>query len=252
VGQGDHIGSYDTLTLAETARSGAYGDNCGRELAVTGAKRWHTTTYAYNQNDCGIARTYLDSFVNGANVRTNWNTAGKQLPATGPGAPNRLFMGEARNANATDPFLTSFDTTGDNPVRGDARRFADAAGNGALDLKDLAISADGARTIAVDVAKAPTALALTAPEEASMSTGVEITGRLTAQGRPLPAGVTLSVERADRLGTGSLSSVPVAADGTFTVRDLPRARRDVTYTVSYGGDALHSGSTASATVYVRR
>jgi hypothetical protein len=470
VGQREGVFAYDTLTLQETGRTAAHQDSCGRELAVTGTKRWHTTTPASNDSYCDQNRTDLDSVVGGVHVRTNWNAAGKLLLATGDGAAGRLFMGQAKGPVSPDPFLTSFDTTGDTPVRGDSRRFADAEGNGALDLKDLAVSADGARlavadaaygtrlldsgdlsdtgtayqplpagatssavaisgdgtyvargasatgstpdlliqpadpangttamefvfegdldgdrivprglewsrdgsrlfavttnangnafwlhivrppaaqydsrfggsltqtpsqavvgeplgirgrleldgpaptdpvrvtavrttadgtrtlaaadvaadgtftvldvpdavgsatytvsylgdithrpaqdvTIAVDVAKAPTALALTAPEEASMSTGVEITGRLTVQGRPLPAGVTLSVERTDRLGTGSLSSVPVAADGTFTVRDLPRARRDVTYTVSYGGDALHSGSTASATVHVRR
>ncbi|MEU0086503.1 Ig-like domain repeat protein [Streptomyces sp. NPDC006274] len=470
VGQREGVFAYDTLTLQETGRTAAHQDSCGRELAVTGTKRWHTTTPASNDSYCDQNRTDLDSVVGGVHVRTNWNAAGKLLLSTGDGAAGRLFMGQAKGPVSPDPFLTSFDTTGDNPVRGDSRRFADAEGNGALDLKDLAVSADGARlavadaaygtrllnsgdlsdtgtayqplpagatssavafggdgtyvargasatgstpdlliqpadpangttamefafegdldgdrivprglewskdgsrlfavttnahgnafwlhivrppaaqydsrfagsltqtpsqavvgeplgirgrleldgpaptdpvrvsavrttadgtrtlaaadvaadgtftvldvpdavgsatytvsylgdithrpaqdvTIAVDVAKAPTALALTAPEEASMSTGVEITGRLTAQGRPLPAGVTLSVERTDRLGTGSLSAVPVAADGTFTVRDLPRARRDVTYTVSYGGDDLHSGSTASATVHVRR
>lgn len=144
MGLSTYIGSYETLTLKETALIGAYSDTCGRELAVTGTKRWHTATYAANQNDCGIARTNLDSVVDGALVHTHWDTAGKQLLATGPGAPDRLFMGEAKNANATDPFLASFDTTGDNPVRGASRRFADAEGKGALDLKDLAVSADGA------------------------------------------------------------------------------------------------------------
>ncbi|MFI2372859.1 hypothetical protein [Streptomyces sp. NPDC018833] len=43
-------------------------------------------------------------------------------------------------------------------------------------------------SITVDVARAPTSIALTAPQEASMSGAVEITGRLTAQGRALPAG----------------------------------------------------------------
>jgi hypothetical protein len=470
VGQRDQIVAYDPETLAETGRTPAYTDTCQRDLAVSGTKQWYTTVNAYSDFYCDRERTDLDSVVNGAATRTNWNAAGKLLLATGDGAANRLFMGQAKGPAATDPFLTSFDTSGATPVRGDSRRFADAEGKGALDLKDIAVSADGKRlavadaahgtrllnsgdlsdaaqgyqplpagatssavafsgdgtyvargaaaagstpdlliqpadpangttamefafegdldgsrvvprglewskdgsrlfavttnavgnafwlhivrppaaqydsrfagsltqtpsqavvgeplgirgrleldgpaptdpvrvsavrttadgtrtlaaadvaadgtftvldvpdavgsatytvsylgdithrpaqdvTIAVDVAKAPTALALTAPEEASMSTGVEITGRLTAQGRPLPAGVTLSVERTDRLGTGTLSSVPVAADGTFTVKDLPRARRDVTYTVSYGGDDLHSGSTASATVHVRR
>jgi hypothetical protein len=107
-------------------------------------------------------------------------------------------------------------------------------------------------THTVTVGKAATAIALTAPEEASMSDGIEITGRFTAQGKALPERAVLKVVREDRLGTGTLSSVTVAADGTFTINDIPRTRREVTYTVSWPGDGLHEGSTASAEVYVRR
>ncbi|MFD3655065.1 Ig-like domain repeat protein [Streptomyces sp. NPDC058620] len=107
-------------------------------------------------------------------------------------------------------------------------------------------------TVAVPVAKAPTAIALTAPQEASKSAGLEITGKLTAQGRPLPAGVALTVTRTDRQGTGTLTSAAVAADGTFRINDLPRATGEVTYALAYPGDDLHAGSTASATIRVRR
>ncbi|MEU8673723.1 Ig-like domain repeat protein [Streptomyces sp. NPDC048560] len=107
-------------------------------------------------------------------------------------------------------------------------------------------------TVTVPVAKAPTAIALTAPAEGSKSAGLEITGRLTAQGRALPAGVTLSVTRTDRQGTGTLTSAAVASDGTFRVNDLPRTTGEVTYTLAYPGDDLHAGSTASATIRVRR
>ncbi|MFJ8545491.1 Ig-like domain repeat protein [Streptomyces sp. NPDC093586] len=102
----------------------------------------------------------------------------------------------------------------------------------------------------VSVGRAASSIALTAPAEASKSTGVHITGTFTAQGKALPERAVLKVERTDRLGTGTLSSVTVAADGTFTVDDLPRTRRDTTYTVSWPGDDLHTGSTASATVRV--
>ncbi|GGP64961.1 TolB family protein [Streptomyces calvus] len=107
-------------------------------------------------------------------------------------------------------------------------------------------------THTVYVGKAASAIALTAPAQASMSTGVRITGTFTAHGKALPERATLTVQRTDRLGTGTLSSVTVAADGTFTVDDLPRTRRETTYTVSWPGDALHEGSTASATVDVTR
>ncbi|GAA2551227.1 MULTISPECIES: Ig-like domain repeat protein [Streptomyces] len=104
----------------------------------------------------------------------------------------------------------------------------------------------------VSVGKAASSIALTAPAEASMSTGVRLTGTFTAQGKALSERATLKVERTDRLGTGTLSSVTVAADGAFTIDDLPRTRRETTYTVSWPGDDLHEGSTASATVRVTR
>ncbi|MFF2405402.1 Ig-like domain repeat protein [Streptomyces sp. NPDC058092] len=106
-------------------------------------------------------------------------------------------------------------------------------------------------TLSVAVAKAATTLELKAPAEATKSEGLTINGTLTGRGRALPAGITLSVQRTDRKGTGTLTSAAVAADGTFTVNDLPRATGQVTYEVGYAGDALHSASTASATVRVR-
>ncbi|MFF2008011.1 Ig-like domain repeat protein [Streptomyces sp. NPDC058195] len=106
-------------------------------------------------------------------------------------------------------------------------------------------------TLAVTVAKAPTTVTLQAPAEAVKSEGLTITGTLTGRGRALPAGITLSVVRTDRKGTGTLTSAAVAADGSFTVHDLPRAAGQVTYEIGYAGDELHDGATASATVRVR-
>lgn len=107
-------------------------------------------------------------------------------------------------------------------------------------------------THTVSVGKAASSITLTAPAEAPKSTGVHITGTFTVQGKALPERATLKVERTDRLGTGTLSSVTVAADGAFTIDDLPRTRRETTYTVSWPGDDLHEASTASATVDVTR
>ncbi|MEV3989420.1 Ig-like domain repeat protein [Streptomyces sp. NPDC049837] len=470
VGQRELIVAYDALTLQETGHTVVHQDSCTRDLAVTGTKRWHTTTFASSDYYCDQNPTELDSIVDGVHARTGWNAPGEVLLETGAGAPNRLFMGQAKGPQAANPFLTSYDTSGSTPVRGDARRFADAEGKGALDLKDIAVSADGKHvavadaahgtrllnsgdlsdaatpyqplpagavasavsfsgdgkyvargasaggstpdlliqpadpangtaplefayegevdgnrvvprglgwskdgarlfalttnaygnafwlhviqppaaqydsrftggltstpaqavvgepvgirgrleldgpapaepvevtavrtdadgtrkiaaaevaadgtftvldvparvgestytlsflgdlthrpaqdvSLTVSVAKAPTAITLTAPAEASMSAGLEITGKLTAQGRPLPSGITLAVQRADRLGTGALTSVAVAADGTFTIKDLPRVRGSVTYTVGYAGDDVHEASSAEATVWVRR
>lgn len=106
-------------------------------------------------------------------------------------------------------------------------------------------------TVTVDVAKAATAIELTAPAEATRAGGVEITGKLTGQGRALPSGVTLKVTRTDRFGTtGELTAASVAADGTFKVKDLPSKRGRTVYAVSYEGDALHEGSSAQATVKI--
>jgi hypothetical protein len=107
-------------------------------------------------------------------------------------------------------------------------------------------------THTVSVGKAASSIALTAPAEATLGGGIRITGTFTAQGKALPERAVLSVERADRLGSGILTPVTVAADGTFTINDIPRTRREVTYTVSWPGDDLHTASTASATVFVRR
>lgn len=106
-------------------------------------------------------------------------------------------------------------------------------------------------TLRVAVAKAPTAIALTAPAEATKNRSLEITGTLTGQGRALPPGITLSVQRADRKGTYALTSAAVAADGTFRINDLASVRGEVVYTVAYAGDDLHSASAASAAVRVR-
>ncbi|QEV19884.1 hypothetical protein [Streptomyces alboniger] len=106
-------------------------------------------------------------------------------------------------------------------------------------------------TVTVDVAKAPTAIELKAPAEATRAGGVEITGKLTGQGRALPSGIGLKVTRTDRFGTtGELTSASVAADGTFRIKDLPNKRGRTVYAVSYEGDALHAGSSAEATVRI--
>ncbi|MCX5399382.1 Ig-like domain repeat protein [Streptomyces sp. NBC_00102] len=107
-------------------------------------------------------------------------------------------------------------------------------------------------SLETEVAKAPTAIALTAPAEGTKGVGLRITGTLTGQGRALPAGITLSVVRTDKRGTGTLTSAAVAANGTFTVDDIPGANGEVTYEVGYAGDDLHLASMATATVRVRK
>ncbi|MEU1039037.1 Ig-like domain repeat protein [Streptomyces sp. NPDC005907] len=463
------IAAYDTQTLARSVYAYTpWYAYCGRQVARSGGKVWYTQNY--NTGDCHSYTNSVFGVTGGTAYDTKWSAGGRLQLATGEGAPDRLFMGQPPGGGESDPFLTSFDTGGDTLVRGAARRFADGDGKGALNFKDMSVSADGkllavadagygtrllntldlsdadgsygalpagatasavafsgdgtylargadapgstadllvqkadprstaaplefafegsldgnrvaprglgwskdgtrlfavttdaagsqywlhviqppaaqydsrftggltyspgravvgeplavrgrltldgtapvepvkvsaVRTdadgthrlaaveakadgsftvldepdavgdatytvsylgdlthrpaedvsLTVPVAKAPTALTLKAPSEATLDGGVRITGTLTWQGRALEAGASVQVRRTDRLGSGALSSVAVGADGTFTVEDLPRTTRTVTYTVSYAGDALHEGAAASAEVVVRR
>ncbi|MFD9502094.1 YncE family protein [Streptomyces sp. NPDC060035] len=462
------IAAYDTETYAKTTHtSTVYWGECGRQVAYSGGKVWHTETPT--ASGCDQYRSYLYGSTLGSPTATGWEGTGKLYFATAPQAPGTLVMGQTRSTAGPDPYLTTFDSTGDTLVRGPQRRFADAAGAGGLDLKDLALSPDGNRvavadaaygtrlldaadlsdaptpyrslpegataaavafsgdgeyiargatasgsvpdlliqkadpeegttasefafegeldgariaprglgwskdgsrlfavttdtsgtsywlhviqppaaqydsrftgalsttpgqavvgeplgirgrleldgpapaepvkvaavrhdangdrklaavevdadgsftvldvpslvgdatytlsflgdvthrpaedvTLAVTVDRAPTAITLTAPAEGKKNQSLEITGTLTGQGRALPAGITLSVQRTDKRGTGTLTSAAVAADGTFRINDLPSARGEVVYTVAYAGDDLHSASTASVTVRIR-
>ncbi|MFF8830381.1 Ig-like domain repeat protein [Streptomyces sp. NPDC015131] len=470
VGERFAVAAYDTTTLQETGRTPTSSEVCGRELAFSGGRTWFSRGNATYESECAYAVHALDSAADGASTATGWTVTGRMLLEAGPGAPDRLFLGQARNEKATDPALTSLATGGPTPVRGESRRFAGPDGKGGLDLKDLAVNADGTRlavadaahgtrlldaagladapvpyqplpqgavasavafsgdgkyvargaaatgsvpdlliqpadpadgttplefayegdldgnrvvprgmewsadgtrlfalttnapgtaywlhivrppaaqhdarftggltstpgqavvgepvgirgrleldgpppaepvrvtavrtdadgtrrlapaevaadgtftvldvpartgestytlsflgdlthrpaedtALTVSVAKAPSALTLTAPAEAVKGQALEITGKLTAQGRPLPAGITLAVQRTDKQGSGALTSAAVAADGTFRIGDLARVRGQVTYTVSYAGDDVHAESSAEATVRVRR
>jgi hypothetical protein len=104
-----------------------------------------------------------------------------------------MLMGQPRNDNAADPFLTVYDTSDGSLVRGAARRFADSEGKGALDLKDLAFSADGSKVAVADAAH---------------GTRLLHTGDLSdaANGYPaLPSGATAS-------------SVAFSGDGSYLAR----------------------------------
>ncbi|MEW2390318.1 Ig-like domain repeat protein [Streptomyces venezuelae] len=471
VSQSNRILTFDTATQTRTGAAGTpYDVTCGREVAVAGGKTWFTETPYSGSSYCDRPdnMALLYGVKGTAPVNTGWNSQGRLRLEAGPGNPDRLVMGQAGAGPTADAFLTTFDASGDSLVRGPSRRFADAEGKGALDLKDIAQSADGKRiavadaaygtrlldagdladaptayqplpegakasavafsgdgkyvargaaatgsaadlliqpadpkdgttplefafegdldgtrvvpqglgwakdgsrlfavtsdggsghwlhvikppaaqydsrftgtltttpskpvvgepvgirgkleldgpapaepvkvaavrkdadgtqevgaakvaadgsftvldvpdrvggatytlrflgdvthrpaedvTLTVDVAKASTGIELTAPAEATRAGGVSITGRLTGQGRALPSGIDLKVTRTDRFGTtGELTSAAVAADGTFSVKDLPGKRGKTLYTVSYAGDALHEGSSATATVKI--
>ncbi|MGQ4418997.1 Ig-like domain repeat protein [Streptomyces sp. SAS_269] len=146
----EQIQTYDTTTLAPALLATTYTDTCGRDLAFSSGQLYFTTPYSQYVGECSTAQTYLDGMVNGVHTRTGWNDYGKLQLEAGPG--NRMLMGQPRNTKAADPFLTVYDTSGDSLVRNAARRFADSAGNGALDLKDMAFSADGSKVALADAA----------------------------------------------------------------------------------------------------
>ncbi|WP_409469988.1 Ig-like domain repeat protein [Streptomyces sp. HC307] len=146
----DRIESIDTTTFQKTFVAYANTDTCGRDLAYSGGQLYFTTPYSQYISQCATAGTYVDAIINGAHTRTGWNDYGELQLESGPG--NKMLMGQPLNANAANPFVTVFDTSGDSLVRGAARRFADSAGKGALDFKDMAFSPDGAKIAVADAA----------------------------------------------------------------------------------------------------
>jgi hypothetical protein len=143
----NQIETYDTTTYAPTNLAPTNTDNCGRELAFSGGQLYFTTPFT-QISSCATAQTYLDGVVNGSYLRTGWNDTGRLLLEAGPG--DRMLMGQPLNASAANPFLTLYDTGNGSLVRGAERRFADSAGNGALNLKDFAFSADGSKIAVAD------------------------------------------------------------------------------------------------------
>ncbi|MDT0394491.1 MULTISPECIES: hypothetical protein [Streptomyces] len=98
-----------------------------------------------------------------------------------------------------------------------------------------------------------TALALDAPPTSRVRRELTVTGTLTPAAGLAP-GTTVAVRRYDAAapeGT-SLGTVPVSADGTFTVTDTPRRTGQVRYGVTYAGDAWHTAASAEVTVEITR
>ncbi|MEV5978010.1 Ig-like domain repeat protein [Streptomyces sp. NPDC052114] len=152
VSQSDRMLTFDTATLTKSGASYTPADvTCGRDLAVAGGKTWFTET-PYSDSYCNDSNntTTLHQVGSPYPANTGWTGKGRLKLAAGPGAPDRLVMGQAAAGDKADPFLTTFDASGDTLVRGPQRRFADAEGKGALDLKDLAQSADGKRIAVAD------------------------------------------------------------------------------------------------------
>lgn len=91
----------------------------------------------------------------------------------------------------------------------------------------------------VQVTKAVPVITLTAPSTANYTKSFTLTGSLTATGVPLPSGSTVTVTRSLVTGGQSKSfTVPVGANGTFTLSDAPPVDGKFAYTASYPGSAL--------------
>lgn len=95
-----------------------------------------------------------------------------------------------------------------------------------------------------------TTVTVQAPASSPRNQNLTLTGKLEA---PVGFSTTSSVDiwRLDDplAGEGTLiGSAPVAADGTFSYTDRPRAKGNVQYTVQYYGDARHAYAYGSVTV----
>ncbi|WP_097866860.1 YncE family protein [Streptomyces sp. rh34] len=102
----------------------------------------------------------------------------------------------------------------------------------------------------LDMPQVATSLTLTAPATSPRNHDLTLTGRVVSP-VPLAADSTVDVIRLDdpALGEGThIGTAPVAADGTFSFVDLPRAKGSVQYTAHYYGDARHAYSYGSVTV----
>ncbi|NEA05932.1 Ig-like domain repeat protein, partial [Streptomyces sp. SID10116] len=128
VSQSNRILTFDTATQTRTgAASTPYDVTCGREVAFAGGKTWFTETPYSGSSYCDRPEnTALLYGVKGtSSVNTGWNSQGRLRLEAGPGAPDRLVMGQAGAGPTADAFLTAFDASGDTLVRGPSRRFAD-------------------------------------------------------------------------------------------------------------------------------
>lgn len=113
----------------------------------------------------------------------------------------------------------------------------------------------GSSTMTLQVLNHPqvdTKVTVQAPASSPRNQDLTLTGKLEA---PIgfAAGTTVEIWRLDdpSAGEGSMiGTANVAADGTFSYTDKPRAKGDVQYTVHYYGDARHAYAYRSVTVRI--
>ncbi|MEU6016327.1 Ig-like domain repeat protein [Streptomyces sp. NPDC047515] len=116
-------------------------------------------------------------------------------------------------------------------------------------------NSNGVRSLRVltDAVKSATTVTVSAPAKSALGKKLTVTGRVKSDGA-FPAGAKATVTRTDIESPKgkALPSVTLKSDGSFSFTDTPTAGGQVTYKVSYAGDATHSAASGSGKVAVPR
>jgi hypothetical protein len=106
-------------------------------------------------------------------------------------------------------------------------------------------------SVVVDVAPDTTTLTLSGPDSLRIGSELTLSGTLTFDGNPAPAGTTVTVTRSWS-GSSDTTTFPVttAADGTFTVTERLTSFGTFSYTAQYAGSPTAGPATAQWTVTV--
>ncbi|MFF2007467.1 Ig-like domain repeat protein [Streptomyces sp. NPDC058195] len=113
----------------------------------------------------------------------------------------------------------------------------------------------GVRSLRVltEALKSPTTVTVKAPAKSPLNKKLTVTGKVSSAGA-FPAGTKATVTRTDIESPKgkALPAVTLKPDGSFSFTDTPTAGGQVTYKVTYAGDAAHSAGSGSAKVAVPR
>ncbi|MFE7401394.1 Ig-like domain repeat protein [Streptomyces sp. NPDC057557] len=119
----------------------------------------------------------------------------------------------------------------------------------------VTVNDNGIRSLRVltDAVKSATTVTVNAPAKSERGKKLTVTGRVKSDGA-FPAGATATVTRTDIESPKgkTLPAVTLKSDGSFSFTDTPTAGGQVTYKVSYAGDAAHSAASGSDKVAVPR
>ncbi|MET8742805.1 Ig-like domain repeat protein [Streptomyces sp. NPDC004728] len=119
----------------------------------------------------------------------------------------------------------------------------------------VTVNSAGVRSLRVltDAVKSASTVTVDAPAKSALGKKLTVTGRVKSDGA-FPAGAKATVTRTDIESPKgkALPSVALKSDGSFSFTDTPTAGGQVTYKVSYAGDATHSAASGSDKVAVPR